>query len=144
MLETRAIVVRVEGTEVIVEAMQGSGCGHCNSEKGCGTAARLFCSQPRRFRVRNEMNAGMGDVVQVSVADGVLLRSVAILYGLPLALMLAGALLGSRWAEHAANSDFPAAIGALLGMVSGFALARLISSRKPVFPSAQPVIVQGK
>lgn len=142
MLETRAIIIQLDGAEAVVEAKQGGGCGHCDSEKGCGKAAQLFCSQPRRFRVRNDINARIGEEVQVSVADGVLLRSAAIIYLLPLVLLLAGGLLGSHWAGDVSHRDGYAAIGALLGLAAGFALVRLVTLRQRVLSPVQPVIIR--
>lgn len=142
MLETRAIVMQLDGAEAIVEAIQGGGCGLCSSVQGCGKASQLFCSQPRRFRVRNEMNARVGEEVQVFVADGVLLRSAAVIYVLPLMLLLTGGMLGSHFADSVAGSDAYAAAGALLGLVVGFALSRLISLRQCTLSSAQPLIAR--
>ena len=142
MLETRAIIIQLDGAEAVVEAKQGSGCGHCDSEKGCGKAAQLFCSQPRRFRVRNDINARIGEEVQVSVADGVLLRSAVIIYMLPLVLLLAGGLLGSYWASDISHRDGYAAIGALLGLAAGFALVRLVTLRQRALSPLQPVITR--
>lgn len=131
MLETRATVVYLDGDEAVVAAKQG-GCGQCDSVNGCGSGklAQLFCTQPRQFRVRNEVNARVGEEIQVSVADGVLLRSAATLYLLPLALLLAGALLGSYLAIDVVSRDSYAAAGALFGLIAGFALARFFTFRQ--------------
>jgi len=144
MLETRAIIIQLDGAEAIVEAKQGGGCGQCDSEKGCGKASQLFSSQPRRFRVRNEINARVGEEVQVFVADGVLLRSAAIIYMLPLALLLTGGLLGSHWADNATHRDGYAVIGAMLGLAAGFVLVRLFTQGQRALSSAQPVIARGE
>ena len=142
MLETRAIIIQLDGAEAVVEAKQGGGCGHCDSEKGCGKASQLFCSQPRRFRVHNGINARIGEEVQVSVADGVLLHSAAIMYILPLVLLLLGGSLGSYWADDAGSRDGYAAIGALLGLAVGCALARLFTLRRHTLSAIQPVIAR--
>lgn len=143
MLETRAIIIQLDGAEAIVEARQGGGCGQCDSEKGCGKASQLFSSQPRRFRVRNEINARVGEEVQVFVADGVLLRSAAIIYMLPLALLLLGGSLGSHWAGDAGRDGY-AVMGAMLGLVAGFVLARLLTLRQRALSFAQPVIARSE
>ncbi len=142
ILETRAIIIQLDGAEAVVEAKQGGGCGHCDSEKGCGKVSQLFCSQPRRFRVRNGINARIGDEVQVFVADGVLLRSAAIMYILPLALLLLGGSLGSHWADDASCRDGYAVIGAMLGLVMGFVLAKLSTLRQHALSDAQLVIAR--
>lgn len=142
MLETRAIIIKLDGAEALVEAAQGGGCGHCDSANGCasGKLSRMFCAQPRRFRVQNSIQARVGDEVQVALQDGVLLRSASVLYMLPLALLMAGGFLGSSIATTAASRDAYAALGALLGLVLGFAAARLYSLRQPAARGMQPVI----
>jgi sigma-E factor negative regulatory protein RseC len=130
MLETRAIVVQIDGQHALVQANQGNGCGQCNG-KGCGTGklSQLFCSKPRQFQVDNPINAAVGDQVIVSVMDGAVLRGIALVYMLPLALLVAGAMLGSL-AAQAEQRDGYAAAGALIGLIGGFALSRWIASRQ--------------
>ncbi len=144
MLETRAIVIRLEGAEAIVEARHGGGCGHCSSEGGCGSGkiSQLFCTEPRYFRVRNGIDARVGDEVQVSVGEGVLLRSAAILYGLPLLLLLAGGMAGAQWPGDAAGRDAAAAVGALTGLAIGFLVAKRLASSRLAISSVAPSIVR--
>jgi sigma-E factor negative regulatory protein RseC len=128
MLETRAIVIKVEGREALVEAVHGGGCGACGGGKGCGSGklAEAFCVRPRQFRARNDVQARVGEEVEITVTDGALLRSALTLYGLPLMSLFAGALLGARWQ----GGDGGAAFGALAGLVAGFALAAAIAARQ--------------
>lgn len=137
MLERRAIVIYLDGDEAVVAAQHG-GCGHCDSVQGCGSGklAKLFCSQPRQFRVRNDVNARVGEEIQISVVEGALLRSASILYLLPLALLLVGGVLGSHWAVDVASRDGYSAAGAVIGLVAGFVLARLLASRQHVLAVA--------
>lgn len=144
MLETRAIVVQLEGAEAIVEAVQGGSCSLCGGGKGCGSGklSQMLCVQPRQFRVRNGINARIGEEVQVGVEDGLLLRSALTLYGLPLLLLFGGALLGARWGDVAAGRDAGAAIGAAVGLLAGFLLAGFLASRQRASSSALPAIVR--
>ncbi len=130
MLEMRAIIIQVEGDYASVQPLDTGGCGHCNSEGGCGsgTLTKLFCSsKPRHFRVRNEVCAKVGDEVQVSVPDGVLLRGAIKLYVLPLILLLAGGITGVTLAGEPGVRDAYGVAGAVAGLLLGFALARLSS-----------------
>lgn len=131
MLETRAIVVQVDGKHAFVQATQGNGCGQC-SGKGCGSGklSQLFCSKPRQFQVDNSVNARVGDEVIVSVAEGAVLRGIGLVYLLPLLLLLAGATLGSLLAAQAEQRDIYAAIGALSGLATGFIFAKWTSSHQ--------------
>lgn len=143
MIETRAIVIRLEGKEALVESTQGGGCGNCDSKNGCGSGklSQLFCSAPRRFRVRNDANAQVGTLVQVTLEEGVLLHSALLMYILPLVLLLCGALAGSQWASDAASTDAYSAIGGLMGLSLGFVLVKVISLRRRLSSVAQPVIL---
>jgi len=128
MLETRAIIVQTDGRHALVQANQANGCEQCNG-KGCGSGklTQLFCSKPRQFRVENSINAGIGDQVIISVAEGAVLRGIGLVYLLPLLLMLAGAMIGNVWAAQAEQRDGYAAVGALLGLGIGFVFAKWIS-----------------
>ncbi len=131
MLETRAVVVRIDGQYALVQADQGNGCEQCNG-KGCGTGklSGLFCSKPRQFRVDNPINAGIADEVIISVAEGAVLRGIALVYLLPLLLLATGAMLGNFWAIQAGQRDVYAAVGALSGLAAGFVFAKRISLRQ--------------
>jgi sigma-E factor negative regulatory protein RseC len=130
MLETRAIVVQVEGRYALVQASQANGCGQCNG-KGCGAGklSRLFCSKPRRFQADNPINAVVGDEVVISVAEGTILRGIGLVYLLPLLLLVMGALLGSAWVgQSPGQHDGYATAGALSGLAAGFIAVKWISS----------------
>jgi sigma-E factor negative regulatory protein RseC len=132
MLETRAIIVQVEGQDALVQASQANGCEQC-SGKGCGAGklSRLFCGKPRLFRVDNPINAGVGDEVVISVAEGAILRGIGLVYLLPLLLLVMGAMLGNGWAGlSSGQQDGYATAGALSGLAAGFIAVKLISLRQ--------------
>lgn len=142
MLETRAVVIKLEGNEALVESTQGGGCGHCDSENGCGSGklSQLFGSRPRCFRVRNDANAQVGSEVQVNLPEGVLLRSALLMYILPLALLLCGGALAGQMAADELSADKYAIAGGALGLLLGFILARWLSLHQRGLAVAQPVI----
>ncbi len=140
MLETPATVIRLEGEEAVVEAEQSGGCGSCSSGKGCssGKLSQMLCVRPREFRVRNHVDAHVGDRVLVGVADGLLLRSALTLYGLPMLMLFGGAFLGAQW-TGGASGDAAAAIGGVAGLAAGFLLARFIAGGQR---AALPAIIR--
>jgi len=142
VLETRAIIVQTDGHYAQVQVSQADGCEQCNG-KGCGTGklSQLFCSKPRQFLVDNPINASIGDQVIISVAEGAVLRGISLVYLLPLILLLMGAVIGNSLAEQAEQRDSYSAVGALLGMVAGFVIAKWISSRQ-VRSYSQPYIAR--
>jgi len=143
MLETHAIIIRVEGKEALVESTQGGGCGSCDSSGGCGSGqlSRLFGAKSRRFRVKNEANAQVGSIVSVTLAEGVLLRSALLMYMLPLIFLLAGAMYGAKFSNDAWSADTCAAVGGFIGLATGFVLSRWLSLGKGLLSVARPVAV---
>lgn len=128
MMDMRAVVIEVHGEDASVQPMGGGGCGHCSSEGGCGsgTLTKLFCSnKARQFNVRNEVRAQVGDQVQISIAEGVLLRGAIKMYVLPLLLLLAGGAAGAGLANEPAGRDACAFAGSVIGLAMGFLLAKL-------------------
>lgn len=130
MLETRAIVVKVDGRNAMVRADTANGCGHCDG-KGCGASklSGLFCSKPRQFEARNQIDAVVGDEVIVTVADGAVFRGIGQVYLIPLILLVVGAMLGSNLSHSPSSSDAYSALGALSGLIVGFIIAKCYSVR---------------
>jgi sigma-E factor negative regulatory protein RseC len=115
-MEQTARVVRADADNVyaLVEVI-GGGCGRCHEAGGCGSAhlTQMFCLAPRRYRVRNDIQAATGAVVTVVMPAAALRRHIALAYGLPLIGLLGGALLG----------DLAGEAGALVGAACGLGLA---------------------
>jgi sigma-E factor negative regulatory protein RseC len=129
MLEQTAKVIRTAPEGVWVQAVEPSGCGTCGGQ-GCSSRriAELFQRKPRNFLVDCDLALAPGDRIVVGIAHGSVLRSALRLYGLPLALMLAGALL----AQALQPGDGPALAGMLLGGLAGWLAARGGQTRRPV------------
>lgn len=130
MLEMRAIVLSINGREAEISPL-GGGCGHCNSEGGCGSGklTKMFCSsQPRSFIVFNQAGAKVGDEVNIFLPDGSLLHSSWRMYLLPLLLMLGAGFVGVSFATDAATRDGYALLGSLVGLLIGFALGKFLPS----------------
>lgn len=144
MLETRAIIVQLQGHEAIVEAKNSGGCASCSSEGGCSSSklSKMLCREPRQFRVINAAQAQVGDEVEVVLADGILLRGVTAVYLLPVALLIAGGMLGAHWADTTAARDGYAFIGALSGLLIGALAARFLTRHHRGLAVAQSVVTQ--
>lgn len=94
MTETQATVIASDGAYAIVRAEQQGGCGRCNEPGGCGgnNLVQMMCASPRQYRVLNPEGAKIGDVVTVSISEGVVGRSALIMYGLPLVFLFVGTI----------------------------------------------------
>ena len=116
MLEQTAEVIKTASDGVWVQAVEPSGCGTCAGQ-GCSSRriAELFQRKPRLFLVDCDLSISPGDRVVVGIADGSVLKSALRAYGLPLGLMLAGALMGM-----------------LLGGVAGWLVTRGGRAARPI------------
>lgn len=138
MIESEAVVARVEGEYAWVSIRPHTPCGSCDPETGCKTVAmsRMFSGAQPEFRVRNPLQAQGGDLVKVAIADGQLMQSALMGYGLPLTLMMLGALLGFAISPDS-WVNILTFIGAGLGFVG--ALYLLKQSRRQ---SVEPQIIE--
>ncbi|MFZ3176122.1 MAG: SoxR reducing system RseC family protein [Thiobacillus sp.] len=129
MLEQTAEVVKTAADGIWVQAVEPSGCGTCGGQ-GCASRriAEMFQRKPRHFLVDCDLSLSPGDRVVVGIARGSVLRSALRAYGLPLGLMLAGALLS----QAVQPGDGPAVVGMLLGGVAGWLAARGGRAARPV------------
>jgi len=115
MIDALGTIVALDGEYAIV-SMDETGCGRCHEQGGCGgnNIGKMFCNAPRTFRVLNPGSSAIGDRVTVVIAEGVVRRSAALAYGLPLLALFAGALIGSSLAGE---------MGAIIGAIGGLSCA---------------------
>ncbi|MES2368925.1 SoxR reducing system RseC family protein [Thiobacillus thioparus] len=129
MLEQTAEVIHTASDGVWVQAVEPSGCGTCGGQ-GCSSRriAELFQRKPRNFLVDCDLALAPGDRVVIGIAHGSVLKSAMRAYGLPLGLMLGGALL----AQAVQPGDGAALAGMLIGGAVGWLLARGGRTARPV------------
>lgn len=136
MIESEAVVVRVDQDHAWVRIRPHTPCGNCDPETGCKTVAmtRLFSGNKQEFCVRNPLDARSGDLVRVAIADGTLLQSALWGYGVPLVALLAGAALG--------HFVFSSDMATLAGAAAGIAMALLLLKYRRQSQQVEPVIVK--
>lgn len=142
MIEESAVVVEAGDGYAWVETRRRSACGACSASEGCGTAALAKIWGGRRARVRaiSTLPLQSGDMVIVGLAEGALLRGSLLVYLLPLALLLAGALLGQ--AAFAGAGEEPVVLAGAVGLGLGFLAAHVISRRLRSDARFQPVVMR--
>ena len=126
MAEQIGIVVDKEakGLARVLTDRKGA-CGGCHSGpskcRGClSTSAKL------ESHVANPVNAGIGDVVKITISRRDLFQGAALMYLLPIVTLVAGAVGGFWW-----MSDAGSVMGGLAGLGLGFwAVMRLGRSRR--------------
>ena len=121
MMQCEACVVAViSDSEVWVEvSARLAACDHCSNPARCPTGLLDQMNQPRRYLMSNTLDLHVGDRVSLAVAEGTVFRAALASYGIPLILIISGAMAG-QWLA----SDGAASIGMLVGLTLGFLLLR--------------------
>ncbi len=147
MAEQMAIVVEngEDGSARILTDRKG-GCGGCQPKAGgcrsCLTGARM------ESRAANPLGAQAGDLVKVHIASKEVFKGAAILYLLPVAALLAGAI-GGDWFSGCIgwSSSMGAATGSLLGLIAAAAaivrLDRSRYARRRLLPTITDIVTVG-
>ena len=116
------LVVKIEGGTAFVQFRRTSACGKC---RACGMMAG---QNEIIVEVPNEINAKVGQLVEVSIVMKKAIRASAIAYIFPLVMLALGALLGwlltDIWGVFA-NRDIAMAISALIFAALSFLLLKL-------------------
>ena len=140
LLHESGIVSSVEGEFAYVDVQRQSGCSGCSSVSGCGTSAlaTLFTNTSRSaIKVRNTLNAQVGDQVTLTLDESRLIKHSFMAYGVPLIGLFLFAVMFSRLSVYFLDAnesaaDVAAIIGGFLGVASGWWLTHTIY--QPVLP----------
>lgn len=122
MIQENAIVVSVDQNTASLEIIRNKPCGLCGQSRGCGISiwGRLLGHRSNIFKAQNTVNASVNQIVVVGVEESALLLSSFAVYGIPLALLILGAVLGSTVFYDALHADRNTALGALIGLFTGY------------------------
>lgn len=141
MIEQDASVIAVAQGAALVDVQRRSGCSACDAGNRCGTSvlAKLFGNgNATRLRLIDHIGLAPGEQVVIGVRNQVLVRASLAAYLIPLlaAIGAAGA------ADQAGTGDTGSALGALLGLLLGLWLARLITGGTGASARFRPVLIR--
>lgn len=142
MIETEAVVVKIEDATAYVKAERKSGCSAC-STGSCGTSvlAGFFAQKTPLYRASNDVGAKVGDRVVVGMDEAAMFKGTLLLYLFPLLLLFVGAVAGSMLAVAPELKDGYSVVGACVGLVAGFAGLKLFTVKLGMSRQFQPVIL---
>lgn len=133
-------VVAIDQDCAWVETIRRSTCGSCSVRGACGHGLLNQIGASDRHHVRvlpgdEPLSAfRVGDEVEISIPDGLLLRASGIVYLVPLAGLLAGLFAGSAWG----GTEPMAAVGAAIGFAAGLLSVRVHAHLHARDPRLQP------
>lgn len=140
MIEERGEVTAVDGGFAWVACRAQQDCARCAAGQGCGGGilGRWLADRLHRVRVVHDGSARVGECVVIAVSERALFLAAALVYGVPLATALAGAVAG----RMVSGTEVAAFAGLVLGLGAGFLWVRAFSRKIPVQRWFQPAIVR--
>jgi len=127
MVEEKAMVVAIEGTNALLQTQRRSACQSCSVKQGCGTSvlAKVVGRRSSQILVVNTLEASVGDQVMIGINDNALVKGSLLIYALPLILLLVGAVLGELWAHaYGFNTELMSIVSGVVGFALAMALIR--------------------
>lgn len=139
MIEEEGIVAEVEGDIAKVAILKKSACEQCAAAGVCHPGDQEY------MEASNPLGAKKGQKVKVVVAPQVYLKASIILYGVPMAALVGGAIIAKNLAMQygsEANSDLWAFIAGMACMLVSFVFIRRYNKKVEKTREYKPVIVE--
>ena len=132
----------VEADCLWVETVQGSTCGSCVAQKGCGQSLLAkWAGRPQHLRVlllgRKASSFEVGASIDVGIPENIVALGAVFVYVLPLLMLVLGASVG----QFLFAAELASVLGAVLGAASGALAVRWHAARYRNDPRFQPVVV---
>lgn len=144
LITERARVLRVADGVAWVQCESQAGCARCAAGEGCGGGlfAKLLRNRLQELPVvlpaARERDPVAGERLLIGLSTSAVQSASMLMYGLPLAGLLFGAIAASSLLAN----DLVACLGAALGMAGGLLLARACAARIAGGGRLQPVMLR--
>jgi sigma-E factor negative regulatory protein RseC len=119
----KGVIQEILHQNALVRIEKNSACSSCESRGAC----RALSDKEMLIEVPNDLQAQVGDHVEISVPEGSLLKLSLLVYLLPVGALILGASIGGVWAQsfHAGAALIPILCGFFAMAVTFYVLKRL-------------------
>ncbi|HUT56156.1 MAG TPA: SoxR reducing system RseC family protein [bacterium] len=112
------IVIETRAHEAVVSTHKRGICADCADHSSCSLEGAMGKEVPEDVVARNPINARVGDYVEFDLPGLTELKLSLLIWGLPVAGMVAGALIAPHHVPAAlADADTASFIGAVIGLI---------------------------
>ena len=132
MIEEQGSVISGDGDFVVVSVERQSACGSCSAKAGCGTSllADWFPRRRLTLRLPNTVGAKPGEAVVLGLVEARFQTASLLLYALPLAGLLLGAIAGESLVGVVGGPPELGGVGGgLLGLIAALRFVKQRSRR---------------
>ncbi len=95
MLTEQGVVEEIKQQRVVVRIQKGSACAGCESRGSC----MVMADKTVMVEVINELEANVGDIVELGMPSGSLMKLSLLVYFFPVIGFVAGAFISAAWAD---------------------------------------------
>ncbi|MFC1891749.1 SoxR reducing system RseC family protein [Thermodesulfobacteriota bacterium] len=132
----QGIIEKLMGEKAMVRINQRSACAGCGSREGCEISGN-----DAHIEVINDIHAGIGDQVELSVPEGTVLKLSLLIYFIPVIALIIGAFAGDAIANKLqTDTTLPAIIGGGVFMGTTFCFLRRLDRSSELTKKYQPRI----
>lgn len=138
MIEEIGTVTSVEGIMAKVAIQKKSSCDGCTAGGACKTTPDGI-----EIEALNHIHAGEGQTVRISIKPYTYLKGTMLMYGMPVVVLIAGAILGKNIGElyfQDISSDLIAAIVGFALLILSLIGIKIWSNKLETKTEYQPVI----
>lgn len=125
MVKEQGIIKKIKGKKVVIRVQQTSACTHCKSKGSCDVSKREML-----IDVDNNLGAKEGDLVELSVPEGAVLKLSFLIYIMPIIALIIGAFAGWVIAESLkTDTTFASIVGGGLCIGLSFYVLKKINKK---------------
>ncbi len=138
MIEETGIVMKTEGVTARVAVQKRGTCEGCAAKGVCETTEGGM-----EIEALNPVNAKVGQTVKIAMKPSVYLKGTMLVYGVPLAALIGGAIIGKNIGETYFNeisSDLIAAIAGFGALIISFFGIKIWTRNAETKTEHKPVI----
>ncbi|MFV0448435.1 MAG: SoxR reducing system RseC family protein [Vibrio sp.] len=126
-----AVQTKEQGFHLELSCEQKTSCSSCSSAKSCGTGivSKAIGGKSLRWQLDTDKNVLQGQVVEIGFPEKSLLQSAALVYLVPLFMMIFGAWLADSWLAPMLNmGEGLVILTSLIFIGLGIKLAKICSA----------------
>lgn len=127
-------VIKVETGKAIIEIEKHSACGNCKAACACMETGL------RQIEAADPIGVKLFQTVEISIPDEAAFQASVVLFGIPLAALLAGMLIGNYIGTQMEIENVCEMLGGLFGLGVSFLIVRAYNNRFKKHAKNQPVI----
>jgi sigma-E factor negative regulatory protein RseC len=126
LLSEQGIIEKVTDQKATVRVRRSSDCAHCSSRISCDIS-----NSDMLVDVSNDLQAKVGDLVEISIPEGTVLKLSVFVYLFPVIALIIGAFLGEFIANFLqSRSSWPAILSGMIFLGLAFCVLKIFERKK--------------